>query len=67
MSHYQTASVVIVIMGATLFLVEAPLLRVASRGYHAPLLHHEANLVVWISWILGLIIAMLGYVTYLQS
>ncbi len=67
MSPYQTASLAIVMLGVTLFLTASPLLRVAWRSCDISPHAQEANLVVWISRILGLLVAVLGYVTYLQS
>lgn len=67
MSYYQAGSVGILVLGLALILMSAPVLRLATRHSVPSGLDHEGELIMWITRILGFIIAILGLVTYLQS
>ncbi len=67
MSYYQTGSMAILVLGIALIFMSAPVLRVAARGSVMSAAAHEGELIMWITRILGFIIAMLGFVTYLKS
>jgi len=67
MSYHQAGSVGILVLGLALIFISAPVLRLATRNSVPSGLGHEGELIMWITRILGFIIAMLGLMTYLQS